>query len=62
MANGINYAMKIERKDLDKTDQLLGIEAHVLKRLQFSPFTVPFIQYGTCQSIFFLLNRLLNLN
>ncbi|KAF7627363.1 Protein kinase domain-containing protein [Meloidogyne graminicola] len=50
MANGINYAMKIERKDLDKTDQLLGIEAHVLKRLQFSPFTVPFIQYGTCQN------------
>lgn len=49
-ANGKNYAMKVERTDMDKADQLLGIEAHVLKRLQSSPYAVPFIQYGSCQS------------
>jgi len=43
--------MKVERLDMDKTDQLLGIEAHVLKRLQSSPYTVQFIQCGTCQSM-----------
>nr|CAD2186803.1 unnamed protein product [Meloidogyne enterolobii] len=49
-ANNKHYAMKVERLDMDKTDQLLGIEAHVLKRLQSSPYTVQFIQCGTCQS------------
>uniref|UniRef100_A0A915MAC8 Kinase n=1 Tax=Meloidogyne javanica TaxID=6303 RepID=A0A915MAC8_MELJA len=43
--------MKVERLDMDKTDQFLGIETHVLKRLQSSPCNVQFIQCGTCQSM-----------
>ncbi|CAK5052686.1 unnamed protein product [Meloidogyne enterolobii] len=58
-ANNKHYAMKVERLDMDKTDQLLGIEAHVLKRLQSSPYTVQFIQCGTCQSLRVLIMGLL---
>jgi hypothetical protein len=44
------YAMKVERTNVDKSDQLLPLEAHVLKRLQFSPYAAQFVQYGSCES------------
>ena len=42
--------MKVERTNIDRSDQLLPLEAHILKRLQFSPYAAQFQQYGSCQS------------
>uniref|UniRef100_A0A914LAE2 Uncharacterized protein n=1 Tax=Meloidogyne incognita TaxID=6306 RepID=A0A914LAE2_MELIC len=42
--------MKVERTNIDRSDQLLPLEAHILKRLQFSPYAAQFQQYGSCQT------------
>uniref|UniRef100_A0A915MWS8 Protein kinase domain-containing protein n=1 Tax=Meloidogyne javanica TaxID=6303 RepID=A0A915MWS8_MELJA len=47
---GKDYAMKVERTNIDRSDQLLPLEAHILKRLQFSPYAAQFQQYGSCQT------------
>uniref|UniRef100_A0A915P3Y9 Protein kinase domain-containing protein n=2 Tax=Meloidogyne TaxID=189290 RepID=A0A915P3Y9_9BILA len=43
------YAMKAESTDLRKRDQLLPLEAHVLKKLQFSEYAATFIAFEKCQ-------------
>uniref|UniRef100_A0A1I8AYY1 Protein kinase domain-containing protein n=1 Tax=Meloidogyne hapla TaxID=6305 RepID=A0A1I8AYY1_MELHA len=47
---GKDFAMKVERTNVDKSDQLLPLEAHILKRLQFSPYAAQFAEYGSCQT------------
>jgi len=42
--------MKAESTDLRKRDQLLPLEAHVLKKLQFSEYAATFIAFEKCQS------------
>lgn len=45
---GFDYAMKLERMDQRKQDQLLPLEAHILKRLQFTPYAARFVEFGKC--------------
>ena len=47
--------MKVEPTSRKKTDQLLPLEAQVLKRLQFSQYAAEFVEYGKCQSEFKML-------
>nr|CAD2156319.1 unnamed protein product [Meloidogyne enterolobii] len=45
---GEYHAMKLERTDQKRRDQLLPLEAHVLKQLQFTDYAAKFIEYGKC--------------
>uniref|UniRef100_A0A915LTP8 Protein kinase domain-containing protein n=1 Tax=Meloidogyne javanica TaxID=6303 RepID=A0A915LTP8_MELJA len=47
---GKDYAMKVERTNIDRSDQLLPLEAHILKRLQVSPYAAQFQQFGRCEA------------
>uniref|UniRef100_A0A1I8BDQ9 Protein kinase domain-containing protein n=1 Tax=Meloidogyne hapla TaxID=6305 RepID=A0A1I8BDQ9_MELHA len=47
--SGEQYAMKAESTDLRKRDQLLPLEAHVLKKLQFSEYAATFIAFEKCK-------------
>ncbi|CAK5024340.1 unnamed protein product [Meloidogyne enterolobii] len=48
--SGEYHAMKLERTDQKRRDQLLPLEAHVLKQLQFTDYAAKFIEYGKCSS------------
>ena len=45
--------MKLERTDQKRRDQLLPLEAHVLKQLQFTDYAAKFIEYGKCSCAVF---------
>uniref|UniRef100_A0A914LWD0 Protein kinase domain-containing protein n=1 Tax=Meloidogyne incognita TaxID=6306 RepID=A0A914LWD0_MELIC len=49
---GEYHAMKLERTDQKRRDQLLPLEAHVLKQLQFTDYAAKFIEYGKCSCEF----------
>jgi predicted Ser/Thr protein kinase len=51
--NGAQYAMKLEKMDLKRRDQLLPLEAHILKQLQSSAYAAKFIAYGKSKSMCF---------
>ncbi|EJW77605.1 CK1 protein kinase [Wuchereria bancrofti] len=54
-----HVAMKVESRDLDHNDQLLRIEASVLKRMQYSKHVPVFIAAGRTAVFNFLLMELL---
>uniref|UniRef100_A0A1I8B581 Protein kinase domain-containing protein n=1 Tax=Meloidogyne hapla TaxID=6305 RepID=A0A1I8B581_MELHA len=55
--NGDHYAMKLESMEQKRQDQLLPLEAHILKRLQFSAYAAKFIAYGKCRGGRFILEK-----